>query len=142
MLNGEREVAWFWLLHAILLTIFVASFVPAFPGDRAQDVRRDVWGHSQRERSKEQGREEKRKEGPHLTHNAGRTTNGFTFFFPPRPLSRSLIHPSTQSFTRPEKAPLLAGILGQSAKPTPHPADFSAPYDYRTTARSGKEKKK
>ena len=27
MLDGEREVAWFWLLHAILLTIFVASLV-------------------------------------------------------------------------------------------------------------------
>ena len=27
MLNREREVAWFWLLHAILLTIFVASLV-------------------------------------------------------------------------------------------------------------------
>ena len=27
MLNGEHEVAWFWLLHAILLTIFVASLV-------------------------------------------------------------------------------------------------------------------
>ena len=27
MLIGECEVAWFWLLHAILLTIFVASLV-------------------------------------------------------------------------------------------------------------------
>ena len=27
MLNGECEVAWFWLLHAILLTIFAASLV-------------------------------------------------------------------------------------------------------------------
>ena len=31
MLNGEREVAWFWLLHAILLTIFVASLVHMVP---------------------------------------------------------------------------------------------------------------
>ena len=28
MLNGKRGAAWFGLLHAILLTIFVANLVP------------------------------------------------------------------------------------------------------------------
>ena len=39
MLNGEREVAWFWLLHAILLTIFVASLVQASMMCRAPHAR-------------------------------------------------------------------------------------------------------
>ena len=37
MLNGERKVAWFWLLHAILLTIFVASLVHARSSGRARE---------------------------------------------------------------------------------------------------------
>ena len=37
MLNGEREVAWFWLLHAILLTIFVASLV-LYPRKKSSEI--------------------------------------------------------------------------------------------------------